>query len=796
MQYGYFDDSNREYVISNPETPAPWSNYLGSTTYGAIITNNAGGYSFYKSAAQGRFMRYRTNAIPVDQPGRYIYIRDMDSGDYWSSSWQPVAKSLDRYKTICRHGTAYTIIESEYAGILSWTNYFIPPDKDHEYWHCKITNKSRKKRKLRLFTFIEYSSNWHLWQDLVNLQYTQYILTMRVIDGIIDQGTNVYLTPQPDNFEEGGQARHTFMGIAGIQVSGFDTDRKKFLGYYGSYSKPEAVIKGECSGSLASGDNGCGVLQSDIELEPDSEIEFVVIVGIGSAEKEGRMAVHEARNPDLVALEFEKLKKIWHGRLEGMHVVTPDQELNSMLNVWNPYNCLITYAWSRAASLVYAGERDGLGYRDTVQDLLGVIPAIPEEAGQRIELMIAGQVSSGGALPVVKPFSHQPGSMKAPSEDEYRSDDCLWLFNLIPAYVRETGDIEFYNKIIPYADKGNDTVANHLRRAIEFTLGRLGAHSLPCGLAADWNDCLVLGQNGESVFVAFQLRYALDAYIDICKILKQTGEISWAQKQLEDLDGNIEKHAWDGEWYLRAYREDGLKYGSHTGFEGSLWLNPQTWAVYSGHVTGERAKKIMEHVYERLFTEYGLIICDPPYEKADLNVIKAPLFNKGMKENGSVFCHTQGWAVIAEAMNGNGNRAYEYFRAYMPAAMNSRAEIRETEPYVYCQSTHSRYSSRYGASRLPWLTGAASWSYYAATHYILGIRPEYDGVTIDPCIPEKWGKFSVKRRFRRRILNIEVNNKQHRQKGVDKILVNGSEVKGSFIPFHMLEDNNIIKVMM
>jgi N,N'-diacetylchitobiose phosphorylase len=796
MQFGYFDDKNKEYVITNADTPAPWSNYLGSTTYGAIITNNAGGYSFYKSAAQGRFMRYRTNAIPMDQPGRYIYIRDRDSGEFWSASWQPAAKPLDQFKSVCRHGTAYTVIDSRYSDIHSVTTYFVPLGKEYEYWHCKLINEGSLKRRLRLFTFVEYTSNWHLWMDLINLQYTQYILTMDVIDGIIDQGTNVYLSPQPDNFEEGGQGRHTFLGVAGVKVSGFDTDRKKFLGTYGSYLKPHAVETGECMNSLASGDNGCGVLQFDIELEPGDEREFVVVMGIGSAGNEGRKAIEEAKNLAGVKKELEELKAYWHSRFEGMHIETPDAEFNSMINLWNPYNCLITYAWSRAASLVYAGERDGLGYRDTVQDLLGVLHTIPDEALKRLELMITGQLSSGGALPVVKPFSHKPGETEAPEETEYRSDDSLWLFNTIPAYVKETGNIEFYNKILPYADKGKDTVLGHMKKAIEFSLVRSGVHGLPCGLSADWNDCLMLGQKGESVFVAFQLRYALDTYSEICELLNLTNEKKWAEKQLDILDFNIEKYAWDGNWYLRAYRYDGLKYGTQTDEEGSFWLNPQTWAVYSGHAKGEKAAGIMKYVYQKLFTEYGLMVCDPPYEKADLNVIKATLFNKGTKENGSIFCHTQGWAIIAEAINGNGNRAYNYFRAFMPATMNTKAEIREIEPYIYCQSTHSPYSPRYGASRLPWLSGSATWSYYAATQYILGIQPHYQGLKIDPCIPTDWGKFKVNRKFRDKFLEIEVLNENNKEKGVSKIIINGEEINGNLISFDNMKEHNTVKVIM
>jgi N,N'-diacetylchitobiose phosphorylase len=796
MQFGHFDDEKKEYVITNPATPSAWSNYLGSTTYGAIITNNAGGYSFYKSAAQGRFIRFRTNSIPMDQPGRYIYIHDKDSKDYWSASWQPIGKPLDQYKSECRHGSAYTIISSEYSGIRTETNYFIPLGKEYEYWWCKVTNKGKNSRKLRLFTYVEYASNWHLWMDTVNLQYTQYILTMKMVDGIIDHGTNVYLPPQPDNFEEGGQARHTFIGLAGAEITGFDTDRKRFLGSYGDYSKPQAVINGMCSGSLASGDNGCGVLQFDIELQPGETKQFAIVMGIGEAGIEGKESIKDASDFSLIESRFEELCSYWHRRLDGFDANTPHAEFNSMFKMWNPYNCLMTFSWSRAASLVYAGERDGLGYRDTVQDILGVLHIIPEEAGKRLELMLTGQVSTGGAMPVVKPFAHEPGKMKAPEETEYRSDDCLWLFNTVPAYVKETGDINFYNKVLPYADSGEDTVLGHLRRAIEFNLNRSGSHGLPCGLAADWNDCLVLGHKGESVFVAFQLRFALVTYSEICGLLNKTEEIEWAGKQLHRLDENIEKHTWDGRWYLRAYREDGLKYGSKTDEEGSLWLNPQTWAIISGHTDASRRKALLEVLHGRLFTDYGLMICDPPYEKADLNVIKAPLFNKGMKENGSVFNHTQGWAVISETLNANGQRAFDYYLAFMPGAYNTKAEVREIEPYVYSQSTHSKYSARNGASRLPWLTGGATWAYYAASQYILGIRPEYKGITIDPCIPADWKGFTVKRRFRNKWLTIEVENKNRVQKGIKQIILNGEVLKGNFIPIDTLKEENEISVIM
>jgi cellobiose phosphorylase len=794
MQYGYFDDINKEYVIERPDTPESWSNYLGSTEYGAIITNNAGGYSFFNSAAIGRFLRLRPNTIPMDQPGRYLYLHDRDSKDYWSASWQPVGKPLDKYKSICRHGTAYTTIQSEYSEIKTLTRYFVPLNRLFECWHVRVKNTGNSTRRLRLFTFVEFASNWDLWLDIVNLQYSQYILKMEYMNGIIDHGTNVNLPPQPDNFEEGGQGRHTFIGIAGAKVSGFDTDRRQFIGAYRSYHNPKAVEQGECTNSFAENDNGCGTLQVDLELHPGEEKAFTVIMGIGKAEIEGRQAIREFSDPKKVESEFEAVRKYWHNRLEGMAVQTSDAEFNSMLNMWSPYNCLITYAWSRAASLVYNGERNGLGYRDTVQDLLGVFHSIPEEAGKRLELMLTGQVSTGGAMPVVKPFSHRPGKERMPDEEEYRSDDCLWLFNAVPAYVKETGNMDFFNKILPYADKGQDTVLGHLRRAIEFNLERSGKHGLPCGLAADWNDCLMLGHEGESVFVAFQLRFALNQYIEISNLLKKPEEAAWAGSHLKKLDTDIENFAWDGKWYLRAYRWDGMKFGSQDCEEGKIWLNPQTWSVISGFNGGEKASAVLKKVQEQLFTEYGIMVCDPPYIKTDLGVIKAPLFNAGTKENGGIFCHTQGWAVMAEAMQGNGNQAYDYFRAYMPAAYNTRAEIREIEPYVYCQSTHSKYSPRFGASRLPWLSGAATWAFFAASQYILGIRPEYYGITIDPCIPSDWNEIKIVRRFRGKILNIRIINPDGKERGVSGIRIHGETIQGCFIPDSKLKTTNEIEV--
>jgi N,N'-diacetylchitobiose phosphorylase len=796
MQFGYFDDAAKEYVISRPDTPRPWSNYLGSTEYGAIVTNHAGGYSFYKSAAQGRFLRLRFNAVPLDQPGRTLYLRDEESGDFWSAAWQPTGKPLDAYKSECRHGSAYTVITSDYADIKSETTYFVPLGRLFECWRVKLTNTGKTLRRLSAFTYVEYAGNWSVANDLVNLQYSQHIVKMSVENGIIDHGTNVHIPPDPENFENADQGRHSFLALVGTPVTGFDTDRMTFLGPYGTYAKPNAVEQGACTNSLAAGDNGCGVLQTRLDLAPGETKEFLILMGVGRADAEGRQAAEEFRAPAKAEAELAKLKTYWHDRLANFTATTPDADFNSMLAMWGPFNCLITYAWSRAASLIYAGERDGLGYRDTVQDMLGVLHAIPDEAVKRLELMLTGQVSTGGAMPVVKQFAHHPGHEQPPRETEYRSDDSLWLFDAVPAYVKETGDLAFFRKILPYADKGEATVLGHLKRAITFNLDRSGAHGLPCGLSADWNDCIHLGEKGESVMVAFQLRHALATYAEICTLLGEAQENSWAQTHLDAFDKILAAQGWDGQWYLRGLDANGAKFGSQENKEGRIFLNTQSWAVLSGHASPERAACAMASVETHLATANGLTLCAPPFVATDMRVMRAVLFNPGMKENGAIFTHTQFWAVMAETLLGHGERAWKYFRATLPAAWNERGEIREIEPYVYCQYTHSPASPRSGASRVPWLSGSASWSYFAATRFILGLRPDWNGLIIDPCIPKSWPGFTATRKFRGKTLRLEVRNPHGVEKGIARLSLNGQTLTGNLIPADKLAaENSVLAVM-
>jgi len=780
MQYGHFDQKNREYVITRPDTPRPWSNYIGSAGFGGVITNNAAGYAFYKSADQGRLTRYKFNAVSADLNGRYVYLRDQESGDYWTNSWMPVGKPLKSVDYECRHGAGYTVIASTYAEIESRVTYFAHPEDLYEVWQIEVTNRGDLPRKLSAFPFLEPQCNWNATDDNKNLQYSQYIAKTALVGGIIDIGSNVNMPEDPENFTNKDQKRHTYFGLTGAEASAFDADLTGFLGAYGSYARPRAVIEGQCSGSTACGDMPAAAFQIDLKLKPGETRSFAVVFGVGQAHEAGKKAVAAMEKPEARAALLSKVKESWASRLGVLQAETPDAQFNAMLNMWAPFNNLMTFYWSRTASLVYAGERDGLGFRDAVQDLTGTSALVPEESRQRLELLLTGQYANGGAKPVVQPFNHKPGQEQEP--DHYRSDDCMWFFSAVPAYVKETGDMDFYRKTLPYADKGGATVFGHLRRAIEFNLERSGAHNLPCGLAADWNDCIRLGEKGETVFVAFQLRYALAVYIDIAQRLGEAQEVEWATQQLATLDKNLSEHAWDGEWYLRAYRYDGLKFGSKENDEGKIFMNPQSWAVLSGHATGERAQQVLESMHTHLSTDYGIMLTTPPYVTTDPQVCLGRLMNPGMKENGGIFNHTQGWAIMAVAETGNGNRAYEYLRNVMPASFNDKAEVREVEPYVVCQSTHSRFSPRYGAGRVSWLSGSAVWNYVAMSAAILGIQPDYAGLRIDPCIPADWTGFKATRRFRGATYEIEVCNHDGKQKGIRQLTCDGVKVEGNVLP--------------
>ncbi len=779
MNFGTFDSDHQEYRIHRPDTPRPWSNYLGSAEFGGVITNNAAGYTFYKSAAQGRLTRFQFNGSPAEWCGRYLYVREED-GDMWSASWLPVAKPLELFKSECAHAPGCTRITSVYRELEIEVTYFIPLGATYEVWDIRVLNKSTSSRKLKLFPFIEPQCNYNAEDDANNLQYNQYISTTRLAaPGLIDIASNINMPEDPEHFTNKDQKRHRFFALAGAEAVNFDADLECFLGRHGNKARPEAVLRGSCSGAEAGGDMPCGAFELALNLEAGEDVNFACLFGVGAADAEGVQVQKNMADAASRKEALAQVKNFWAERLNTLQVETPDLSFNHMANLWAPFNSLMTFYWSRTASLVYAGERDGLGYRDTLQDIVAASSLVTSEARASLELLLTGQYANGGCKPVVQPFEHTPGKEKEP--EAYRSDDGLWLFNAVPAYVNESGDTDFYQKVLPFADQGEAKVLGHLRRALNFNLERCGSHGLPCGLHADWNDCVRLGEKGESVFVAFQLRFGLEVYRSLCVRLKETEEADWAGSVLEDFDERLEKYAWDGEWYLRAYRYDGMKFGSQENEEGRIFMNPQTWSVLSGHAQGDRARQVMDSLHRELNTPYGVILCAPPYVSTDPNVSLARLFNPGMKENAGIFNHTQGWGILALAKLGLGDRAYEYLMNVLPSSFNDRAELREVEPYAVCQSTHSRYSPREGSGRVSWLSGSATWNYVAMVQGILGLQPVEDGLKIDPCLPSTWKGFTAVRQFRGREIQIKVENPNGLCKGISRLQVDGEWIAGNHL---------------
>ncbi|HEQ71147.1 MAG TPA: N,N'-diacetylchitobiose phosphorylase, partial [Spirochaetia bacterium] len=535
--------------------------------------------------------------------------------------------------------------------------------------------------------------------------------------------------------------------------------------------------------------------QMEIELDPGAVKEFVVMVGVGNEETAARVREKYGR-AGVVAKELAAIRALWEERLSNFKVTTPDPDFNRMVNIWNAYQCFLTFSWSRAASYIYVGLRDGLGYRDTVQDIQGVMHLAADTTAERLSAMLAGQKRDGSAVRLI-PFHFAPGGEIDAERYPPRSDDALWLFPTVIRYLKESGDMAFLDRRLPYADGGEATVYEHLKKALEFPLSHLGPHGLVLGLEADWNDCLVLADTGETVFVSFQLYQGLVIFASLAERKNHTSDLAWAQAEREKLSGNLQRHAWQKDRFVRAFLNiDGVVMGAPGAEEGAVWLNPQSWSVISGAATGEQATLAMDLAGKELATEYGLMLCHPAFRKFGLPVIRAIVFLPGMKENAGIFSHTQGWAILAETMLGRGDRAFAYYRNTSPARMNDRADIRAMEPYVHGQFTHGKDSPHHGRSEVHWLTGTASTVQVAAVEGILGVRPEFDGLVIDPCIPSAWDGFRMERVFRGKKLSIAVENRTHAEKGVDHLVVNGETIKGNFIPITQLNDQNEVQVVM
>lgn len=803
MRYGYFDDKAREYVIDRPDTPAPWVNYLGSPAYGAIISNNAGGYSFERSGANGRILRYVFNQF--DQPGRYIYLRDDESGDFWSASWQPVAKDLNDYQVKCCHGMGYTRMEASYADISSKAVYYVPQGKAYEVWALTVTNDSDRDRSLTLTGYAEFTNHSNYEQDQVNLQYSLFIGRTVFEGNRITQQIhgNLDALAQGEDVDD-KTVTERFFGLAGAPVSSYCGDKTAFLGAYHGYGNPQGVAAGDLGNLESYNENSCGALSCKVKLAPGESKTILFATGMKPSAQAAAILAGYTDPAAQVQQEVDALKAEWYSRFSHLQVETPDPAFNTMLNTWNAYNCFITFIWSRAASLIYCGLRNGYGYRDTVQDIQGIIHLEPEMACEKIRFMLSAQVDNGGGLPLVK-FTHNPGHEDTPDDPSYvketghpayRADDALWLFPTVYKYVAESGNLAFLDEVIPFANKDQGTVYEHLKRAVEFSLNHLGPHGLPAGLYADWNDCLRLGANGESAFVAFQFYYAMRILRQFAAHRGADQDVRWLDEKLTEYQSRIQELCWDGDRFIRGFTEAGERVGEAAAPEANFWLNPQSWAVISGLADSHQADTIMEGVSQRLNTAYGAVLMDPPYHAHAFDGALAVIYNPGTKENAGIFSQSQGWLILAEALCGHGERAFGYFTENAPAAQNDRAEIRHLEPYCYGQFTEGPASKHFGRSQVHWLTGTASTVMVGCVEGILGLRPDLDGLRLAPAIPKEWDSFTMEKDFRGHRLHICVENPGHHESGCRSLTLNGQAMPDNYIPASALRDENDIILTM
>ncbi len=797
MRYGFFDDTNNEYVIEKPDIPVSWTNYIGVRDLCTVLSHNAGGYSFYKTAEHHRITRFRQNGVPLDRPGHYVYIRDDDTGEFWSISWQPVGKDLNSAKYECRHGLSYSRFTCDYRDIQAEQTIFIPIEDDVELWDVLIHNVSNKPRRLSIFSYVEFSFH-HIEIDNQNLQMSLYASGSSYKDGIIEYD----FFYEPWTF-------HYF--TANFLPDSYDCVRDQFIGVYHSETDPQAVQRGLCSNSSELGGNHCAALHKRITLAPEQSARMLFMLGVGprDAARTIRAKYADLNNVDAA---FMQLREYWQAKRDIFHCQTPNPGLNAMINTWTLFQAETCVVWSRFASFVETGGRTGLGFRDTSQDVLAVVHSNPEKCRQRLLELLHGQVSAGYGLHLFDPEifrdkkDHLPG-VKLPTVvptpspkdivhgiEDACSDDALWLIAAICEFVVETGDVAFLDKLVPYADEGEATVYDHMKCALDFSVRQVGATGICKGLRADWNDCLNLG-GGESAMVSFLHYWALGLFIQIAQHLRRPDDVKKYQAIADAVQQACERELWDGNWYLRGITRKGIKIGSHANQEGKIFIESNSWAVLSGAASVERAHACLDAVHEHLFSKYGLHLVWPSFTKPDDDIGYATRVYPGIKENGAIFSHPNPWVVIAECKIGRGDRAMEYYNALLPYNQNDMIEIRQAEPYSYCQFIMGRDHTAFGRARHPWLTGSGGWSYTAATRWILGIRPTHNGLLIDPCIPAEWKNFSVRRQWRGAAYLIEVQNPQARQKRIKSITLNGQPTTNPIPPQPAGSVNKILAIM-
>lgn len=809
MKYGYFDDAQREYVITEPKTPYPWINYLGTERFFSMVSNTSGGYCFYKDARLRRILRYRYNDVPVDNNGRYFYIND--NGDVWSPSWKPVKAELDYYE--CRHGLGYTSITGKRGGVRVNQLMFVPIGSDCEIHKLTVSNEAAEKKEIRLFSYVEFCL-WNAYDDMTN--YQRNLSTGEVE---IENNTIFHKTEYRE------RRNHYAFYSVNADVVGFDTDRNSFLGEYNGVNEPQKVYEGESGNSVASGWHPIASHSVSLELEPGETKELVFILGyIENSDEEKWEApgiINKKKSRDMIAKydsaekadkALENLKKYWAELLSKYEISTSDDKLDRMVNIWNQYQCMVTFNMSRSASYFESGIGRGMGFRDSNQDLIGFVHLIPDRARERILDIAATQFEDGGCYhqyqPLTKKGNHEIGGGF--------NDDPMWLICGTASYIKETGDFGILDEQVPYDCNPDNTgtLLEHLKNSFYHVVNNLGPHGLPLIGRADWNDCLNLncystqpdemfqtygsskGKVAESVFIAGLFVYAGKEFVELCKRMGMNEEAEKAQKYIDNMIDATLKYGSDPEWFLRAYDAKGEKVGSAECAEGKIYIEPQGMCVMAGiGIENGFAEKALRSVEEILDTEYGIVLQQPPYSKYYLNLGEISSYPEGYKENAGIFCHNNPWIMIAETELKHGERAFEIYRKIAPAYLEDISEIHKMEPYVYSQMVAGKDAVNFGQAKNSWLTGTASWNFFAISQSILGIKPQYDGLMIDPCIPKKLKEIKIKRVFRETTFNISIHNEAGVEAGVKSVILDGKEINGNILTINDKGTHNVDVIM-
>ena len=800
MNFGFFDDDNREYVITRPDTPYPWINYLGCENFFSLFSNTSGGYCFYRDARLLRLTRYRYNNIPSDAGGRYFYLRV--NGDLWSPAWMPMKSALDSYE--CRHGLGYSRISSSRNGITFTQTSFVPLKDTCEIHKIGLANKSGIEKDIDIFSFIEFCL-WNALDDMSNFQRNFSIGEVEI------DGSRIY---HKTEYRE--RRNHYAVWAVNAPIAGFDTDREAFLGLYNGFDHPEAVFSGKSGNSVASGWAPVGSHHIKLKLKPGESKAFVFVLGYCENPEDqkweslvsGGNVINKAPADALLAkystveavdASLSSLKAYWDSLLARFSVEAEDKRMTRMTSVWNQYQCMVTFNMSRSASYFESGIGRGMGFRDSNQDLLGFVHLVPERARERILDIAATQFPDGSAYHQYQPFTKR-GNNEVGSGF---NDDPLWLICGVAAYIKETGDYGILDEKVAFDnnDELADTLFAHLKRAFDYTVNHTGPHGLPLIGRADWNDCLNLNcfsktpgesfqttanyESGiaESVLIAAIFAFTGPDYAELCRRTGRGEEAEYAEKAIAAMVETVKRHGWDGNWFLRAYDAMGNKIGSHECEDGQIFIESNGFAVMAGiGIEDGRAEKALDSVKERLDTKYGIVLHQPAYKNYHLELGEISSYPPGYKENAGIFCHNNPWVTIAETRLGRGERAFETYTKICPAYREDDSELRRLEPYVYAQMVAGKDAPRFGEAKNSWLTGTAAWTFVSISQYILGVRPVFEGLLIDPCIPSEMKGFTVTRYFRNAFYRITVDNAAGVEKGIKSITLDDEPLDTAILP--------------